>query len=116
MKLSGSITTSTTIETWLFKLKTIILKKIKIGAHTVETAFTKCPKDYDRDCWGTYESKTSKIEIKASLPLKKREETWIHEITHAIGMDRGIGITEKQVAMIAPAVYCFLVDNGYIKR
>jgi hypothetical protein len=97
-------------------VKTIISPKVKIGAHIIETVFTKCPKDEDRDCWGTYEYKTSRIEIKSSLPNKKREETWIHEIAHAIGMDRGIGLTEKQVAMIAPAVYCFLVDNGYIKR
>lgn len=91
-----------------------IPKSVKVGAHRIETVFKAHPKVGGRECWGTFTASKGLIELQTGLPAGRTQETWVHEILHAIEQDRSIGLSERQVSQLAPAIYTFLKDNGYV--
>ena len=94
-------------------MKTIIKNKVKIGAYTVSTVEAKRIVKDGEECWGTYDTGKDRISLNKSLNSSRKQEIWIHEVLHALSIDRGIELTEKQINRLSPAIYCFLKDNKY---
>jgi hypothetical protein len=42
-------------------------------------------------------------------------EVFIHEVIHAVAINRCLKLTESEVGVLASGLYAFLRDNGYIK-
>jgi hypothetical protein len=92
-----------------------IPKSVKIGGHDVAIVFEKSPSIGDKDCWGSFEAETKTIALKRSLCPSVREEVLIHEILHAVAIDRGANLTEKQVGAMSAGLYALLKNNGVLK-
>lgn len=91
-----------------------IPKKVKIGAHIYEVVFRD---DMDDANLGVCRPAKLKIFVDSTLPQSQKEETFLHEVLHAIfhqvglSQPRDIDGEEKQVQSIAHSLYQFLKEN-----
>ena len=98
-----------------------IPKKIKVFTHTytVNIVDTNDEKK-DRDNWGRAHMSKLKIYIDRSLPTTRQEETFIHEMLHAIVHQCGLRHDwdkdeEKYVDRLSNALYMVLKENNLLK-
>lgn len=92
--------------------------RVKIGAHDYEIVFRD---DLDDENMGTCRPSKTKIFVDSTIATSQQEETFFHEVIHAIysGYGLGVGLSrddeEKQVQALGHAVYAFLKDNDLLK-
>ena len=95
-----------------------IPNKVKIGAHEYEIVFRD---DLDSDDFmGVCRPSKLKIFIDGKLPQSQQEETFIHEVLHAIfhllgKKEETANEEEKQVQPLGHAIYQFLKENDLLK-
>lgn len=82
-----------------------IPKKIKVGGHIYKVQFVDV-EDIDRNC-GEQNRARNTIRIRKDLPQSQIEETFIHEVLHAING----ALKEETIDMLAMGIYQILVDN-----
>lgn len=92
-----------------------IPSKIKIGAHEVMVKKRKMDELY-----GEFDKDSLTITIDNTKPITIQEETFIHEIIHAINWLAGIEIKdeekeEKNVQALGHLLYQVLKDNNLLK-
>lgn len=76
-------------------------------------------KDVDRDLMGRLCYDVAQIFIRNDLPLDKKLETLLHEVTHVVYMNAGLqpgDDEEKIVTALSSGVYQFLKDNKDVFR
>lgn len=92
--------------------------KVKIGAHEYEIVFKD---DFNDDLFmGMCKPSKLKIFIDGRLPRSQQEETFIHEVIHAIFAILGKGSKveadeEAEVQPLGHAFYQFLKENNLLK-
>lgn len=95
-----------------------IPNKVKIGAHEYEVVLRD---DLDADDFmGVCRPTKLKIFVDGNLPQSQREETFFHEVLHAIfhllGKRQEVASDEeKEVQPLGHAIYQFLKDNDLLK-
>lgn len=96
-----------------------IPKKVKIGAHIYKIDFDSDPTNDDDSCFGCVSNRKLKIGIDSTVSLTQQEETFFHEVLHAIvylnGISEGKDDDEKKVQAIAHSFYLFLKENNLLK-
>ncbi len=85
-----------------------IPSRLKIGGHIYKVSFED-PENIEHDC-GIQNRARNTIKIRNDLPESQIQETYIHEILHALNGD----LKEETVDFLAMAIYAFLKDNKYI--
>jgi hypothetical protein len=90
-------------------------KTVRVGGHDISITYENEPKVDGDDCWGSYEAETKIIALKKSLCPSMMTEVFIHEVIHAVAINRCLKLTESEVGVLASGLYAFLRDNGYIK-
>ena len=74
----------------------------------------------DDDNIGELDPDKQKITIKKGQPLETEQDTFLHEIIHAIDHELNIGLREKQVRALATGFLAALKDNpklvAYLRR
>ena len=93
-----------------------IPKKVKVGA--VEYSVVQVDKVFSDNgdwCFGTIDFQELEIEINPTFP-RPPQITFIHEIIHAIDMNAGDSLDERQIRMLGYGIYQLLVDNPNIFR
>lgn|SRR3990167_11070747 len=96
--------------------------KVKIGAHEYQIIKESDIGDHDGRFGHTYVRKL-KIYIDERVPQSQQEETFIHEVIHAICdqvrafplSDAGTEEEEKAVQSIGHGIYQFLKENNLLK-
>lgn len=66
------------------------------------------------DVLGEMRPDIKQIAIKNGQSNTELIKTYIHELTHMISDENGIGLTERQVTKLEHALYRFLRLNGYL--
>lgn len=90
-------------------------KTIKIGGILYDVA-TKDLSAYDTDGqyrMGNQHESKALIEIREEMPNQKKEQTLIHEMTHAMFCEMGIEDDEDLVNRIGLILYQVLKDNDF---
>ena len=88
--------------------------KVIIGASIYDLIYTKETIIADGEhCYGSHHFTPRIIKVTADkdVNIQQKEETTLHEIVHGINDDRGLGLTEDQVAGISAGFYQVLRDN-----
>ena len=91
---------------------------IKIGAHVYDIVFRD---DMIDSNFGVCRPSKLKIFIDSTVPSSQQEETFIHEVLHAIFSQIGMNDPnhpedeEKQIQPLGHAVYLFLKENNLLK-
>ena len=92
-------------------------KKLKIGGLTYAVTFVRRIIGNDGERAGEICYLSNEIRLIDSLSAEGRWLTLIHESLH--GLSYGLPIeqhlTEEQVTVLAPWLYQFMVDNGFLK-
>ena len=95
-----------------------IPKKVKIGAHEYKIVFRD---DLDDDNFGVCRPRKLSIFIDEDVPQSQQEETFFHEVLHAIFSQNGLAKPwepekeERQVQILGHALYQFLKENNLLK-
>lgn len=95
-----------------------IPETIKIGAHTYAISFRD---DMDDTNFGVCRPNKLKIFIDGTVPQSQQEETFFHEVLHAIFSQIGLSMPddmkeeERQVQSIAHSFYQVLKENNLLK-
>ncbi len=96
-----------------------IPKKIKIGAHVYKVVFRD---DLDDEDFGICRPRKLTIFIDDTVPQTQREETFFHEVMHAIFHQAGLSTPwdiekeERKVQVLGHALYQVLKENNLLKR
>lgn len=100
-----------------------IPKQIKIGGLTYHITFS--PKECSSNsAFGIESSYKQKIFIDSNAPKERQEQTFFHEILHAIdhtfhcgpGEKESLGLTENQIKSFAAHLYLVLEENDLLKK
>ena len=95
-----------------------IPKKVKIGAHDYKIIFRD---DLDDENFGVCRPKKLTIFIDEDAAQTQQEETFFHEVLHAIYSQVGLAKQwdpekeEKEVQVLGHAFYQFLKENDMLK-
>ena len=95
-----------------------IPEKIKIGGHIYKVIFKD---DMDDENMGVCRPSKLKIFVDKNLPQSKQEETFIHEVLHAIFHQLGSFTVreqdeeEKMAQSVGHSLYQFLSENKFLK-
>lgn len=93
-----------------------IPKKLKVGGHEYIVEITKSYEESKgHENWGRTNHAKLKIYIDQELSETKKEETFIHELLHAVDNLMGNNLKEGQVEKIANGLYAVLKDNNLLK-
>ncbi len=95
-----------------------IPKKVKIGAHYYTIKFRD---DLDDENFGVCRPSKLTIFIHSTTQQSQQEETFLHEVLHAIFSQNGLSNVwdpkkeEKDVQILGHAIYQFLLENKLLK-
>ena len=95
-----------------------IPKKVKVGAHTYKVVFRD---DLDDENFGVCRPRKLTMFIDETVERTQQEETFFHEILHAIFKQEGMSnpLTyekeESQVQRLGHARYQVLIENDLLK-
>ena len=95
-----------------------IPKRVKIGAHTYKVLFRD---DLDDENFGVCRPRKLSMFIDETVERTQQEETFIHEILHAIFKQEGMSSPlsyekeESQVQRLGHALYQVLKENNMLK-
>lgn len=87
-----------------------IPQKIKIFSHTYRVKLVPSSEIDDNSC-GTTDSAVNLIKIRNDLTKTQLEETFFHEIIHAMNSE----IKESEVEWLAQGLYSILTINNLLK-
>ena len=85
-----------------------IPKETIIGGHTWRTIFKKM----NGGNFGKCDPDTLTLSIKEGSPTSKAEETYIHELIHAIEHETKVGLSEDEVERFSKLLYQVLKANN----
>jgi hypothetical protein len=88
---------------------------VKIGPFTYTVKWHKKIVDNGEDCWGTIKYGAGLINLERGLPEARALTVFFHECIHGLDDLAQIGLSEKQILRLAPALTAFLVDNGLLR-
>lgn len=89
-----------------------IPKTLKVGGHTYKVELVdRVETDKGEDNCGDCEWQLNRIRIKKSLPQSQLEETFLHELIHALDTD----MSEKEVNNLGFKLYMALKENDLLK-
>ena len=93
-------------------------KRVKVGAMTYDVNKVKRPVTLgSKVCYGTISYDELIIELDDRYPEQKLHRTFLHELLHAIAVDRGIELGEQEEEIVdafAIGLYALIVDNPQI--
>ncbi|MEK6882319.1 MAG: hypothetical protein AABY22_22055 [Nanoarchaeota archaeon] len=89
--------------------------KVKVGAHEYDIKFELDPSNDNDSCFGCISYKKLLIGIDPNYKQSQQEETFFHEVLHAIYHQLGLEDTEKSIQSIAHSFYEVLKDNNLLK-
>lgn len=97
-----------------------IPEKVKIGAHVYSVDFDIDPSNDGDMCFGCVSNQKLKITIDKNVQSSQVEETFLHEVLHAIFYLNGLAKKDSEeeemmVQPIAHAFYQFLKENDLLK-
>ena len=93
-----------------------IPNKLKVGGHEYKVEITKTyDEKKEHNNWGQTNHVKLKIYLDEGLANTKMEETFIHELLHAVDSHQGNILKEGQVDKIANTLYAVLKDNNLLK-
>ena len=93
-----------------------IPKILKVGGHQYKVEITKTYNESKgSNNWGRTNHVKLKIYLDEGLVESKKEETFIHELLHAVDSHQGNILKESQVDKIANGLYMVLKDNKLLK-
>lgn len=88
-----------------------IPKKVKVGAFEFQVVQSENVRDSDDDsCLGLIKHDELVIELD-NICKRPAQESFIHEVIHAIDRNAGESLEERQVAMLGTGLYLLLLDN-----
>ncbi len=92
--------------------------KAKIGHRKYDIQYLKRVDDVDagQDLAGCIRYADRKILICADQHAEDIPPTLLHEIIHAVSMERNLKMTENQVVNLANGLYEFILDNPKLAR
>lgn len=89
-----------------------IPQKVKVGGHVYRVELVdRVETEKGEDNCGDCEWQLNRIRIKKSLPQSQKEETFIHEVLHALDTD----MAEKDINTLGFKLYQVLADNNLLK-
>lgn len=94
----------------------ILPETVKIGPYTFKVIAHDDLKDDGTKCWGTIKYADGNINIETGHSDEHTRVTLLHEVLHGIDHAGEIGLKEKQIRRLAPALVAFLMDNGWLKE
>ena len=68
----------------------------------------------DDGMYGQCHHSELKIDVSTAQPLDGQKDTLLHEVTHAIDLELGLKLREKQVRRLATATLSWMRDNPEI--
>ena len=68
--------------------------------------------DENDTMWGHWDSVTKLIKVNKNQTVAKLEQTFLHEVIHAVDYCKKIGLSEKKVRKLESGLYKFFKDNG----
>lgn len=94
-----------------------IPNKVKIGGYIYDITKESgvCDPNYQK-VYGHCDSTYLKISIDNQYPLLKQQQTFLHEVMHAIDELYTIGLKHNQIDQIASGLHSVIVDNPDIFR
>lgn len=93
-----------------------IPKTVKVGGHIYKVEITKTSEESKgHNNWGRTNHAKLKIYIDRELATSKQEETYLHELVHAIDFHMGTKLKEEQVERFSNGLYQVLKDNNLLK-
>lgn len=94
-----------------------IPKKVRIGPYDYDLAYkeTLLSDNHDAVLWGHCDFERQTIYLTTNMVSQRRETAFMHEVIHAIDDLCEIGLEERQVRALAPALVSFLKENKMLK-
>lgn len=94
-----------------------IPKRVKVGPYDYALARKEIVLGADRsELWGHYDPTAQVITLASNMSEQREATAFFHEVIHAIDELVCVGLREKQVEVLAPALYEFLRDNKMLKE
>ena len=93
-----------------------IPEKVKIGAHEYKIYFDVDPSNDNDNCFGNVSYKKLVIGINPTYAQSQQEETFFHEVLHAIEHQLGYEENEQRNQATAHHLYLFLKENNLLSN
>ena len=94
----------------------ILPESVRIGPYTFKVIQHDRLREDGNDCWGTIKYAEGVINIETGHTDEHTRVTLLHEVLHGLDHAGAIGLREKQIRRLAPALMAFLQENGWLKE
>lgn len=94
-----------------------IPESLRIGPYTYAVQFEDSPRgDRNEELYGHIIYGPQVVKIQGGLSHDRTMAIILHEAIHGLDELLALGLTEKQVQRLAPALFAFLRDNNFLNE